>query len=412
MDHAPVWVRAGLLLPLAGAMAFAGTARTVPTEPADWALAAAIPAAGIAAAEITRRLHAGRHEPEPRTATAMTAAWSLAAAIAVHLTLAIALTLVLYTYHCLRGKHDGPGGLDVFAGNAGLTACAVVAAHFAASLGAWTTWTPRADTAGVLAIAAAVAAYLVVTHTPPAVAGFVRDRRVVLGHATDIGLDAALLATGAAVGALAHGGVLVVLAAIPVVVMLHNAALTEQLEDEASVDQKTGLATAASWQAHAERAFAGAGGPIGVLMVDLDHFKRLNDTYGHCAGDDFLAAVGACLRSQLRQADLAGRFGGEEFTVLLPDTDVIDTMVAAERIRTAISTLRVTTVDNHGRHVVITGVTASIGAASHPHHGTSARDCLRIADSHVYQAKQQGRNTVVGIGTENVTPLRPARRTR
>jgi len=411
MDHTPVWVRAGFLLPLAGAMAFAGAGRVVPTGSTDWALAGTILVAAIVQGEITRRLHAGRHEPEPRTAPAMTSAWSLAAAIAVHLTLAIALTLVLYTYFGLRGKHDRSGGGDLFATNAGIIACAVVAAHFAASFGAWTTWSPRADTVGVLAIAAAGAAYLVVSHAPAAVADFVRHRRVQLGSAMDLGLDAALLTTGAIVGALAPGGLLVVLAAIPVVVMLHNAALTEQLEDEASVDQKTGLATAASWQAGADRAFADAAPdrrPIGVLMVDLDHFKRLNDTYGHRAGDDFLAAVGACLRSQLRAADLAGRFGGEEFTVLLPDTDVIETMTAAERIRTAISTLRVTTVDTHGRQAVITGVTASIGAATHPHHGASARDCLRIADSHVYLAKQQGRNTVVGTGTKTSHPLRPS----
>lgn len=380
-------VRAGHLLPLAGAMVFAGAARMVPTGPADWALAGTILVAAVVQAEITRRLHAGRQES--RTATAMTSAWSLAAAIAVHLTLAIALTLVVYSYHCLRGKTG-----ELVAGDAGRTACAAIAAHFAASFGAWTTWTPRADTVGILAIAAAVAAYLLVTHAP----GF---RRLL----QDLGLDAALLTTGAVVGALAPaGGPLVVLAAIPVVVMLHNAALTEQLEDEAAVDQKTGLATAASWQAHAERVFADAT-PVGVLMVDLDHFKRLNDTHGHSAGDDFLAAVGACLRSQLRGTDLAGRFGGEEFTVLLPDADVLDTMAAAERIRAAISALRVTTADNHGRPVVITGVTASIGAAVHPHHGATAQECLRVADSHVYQAKQRGRNTVVGF--ENITPLRP-----
>jgi diguanylate cyclase (GGDEF)-like protein len=405
MALTPVWVRAGLLLPLAGAMAFAGIARSVPTEPTDWALAGTILGSGIVQAEITRRLHISRQEP--RTATAMTAAWALAAAIAVHLTLAIALTLVLYTYHFLRGKHDKPGDLfPTFAGPAGLSACSVIAAHFAASFGAWATPSPRADTIGLLAIAAAVAACLVVIHAP----AFLRQRRSFLG--ADLGLDAALLTTGAIAGALAPGGLLVVVAAIPVVVMLHNAALTEELENEAAVDQKTGLATAAFWQAHAERAFADAAPerrPIGVLMVDLDHFKRLNDTYGHCAGDDVLAAVGACLRSQLRDTDLAGRFGGEEFTVLLADADVIDTMAAAERIRTAISKLSVTTVDNHGRHVVITDVTASIGAACHPHHGATAHDCLRVADSHVYEAKQRGRNTVVGIETENVAPLRPSR---
>jgi len=143
---------------------------------------------------------------------------------------------------------------------------------------------------------------------------------------------------------------------------------------------------------------------VGVLMIDLDHFKRLNDTYGHRAGDDVLAAVGACLRSELRNSDLGGRFGGEELTVLLPGVDVVEIMTTAERIRAAIAELRVATVDKQGHHTVVTGVTASIGAAAHPHHGPTVDDCLRVADSNVYQAKEQGRNTVVGIDTENVTP--------
>jgi len=386
MEHTPLWVHAGRLLPVAGALVFAGAARVVPAESTDWALACALLVAAIAQSEITRRLHAARHEPS--TGTGATAAWTMAAAIAVHLTLAIALVLVLHLYRALRERH---GDLfDAFAANA----AAVIAAHFAASLGAWATPSPQADTRGVIAIAAAVAAWLVVDHA----AGFLHHRPA--ARAADLGLDAAVLATGAIVGALAPGGLLVVFAAIPVVVMLHGAAFTGQLEDEASVDQKTGLATAAHWKSGAASAFADAeesGRPIGVLMVDLDHFKRLNDTHGHHAGDDVLAAVGGCLRTQLRGTDLAGRFGGEEFTVLLPDADAADTMTAAERIRTTIAALHVTTVDNHGRPIVITDVTASVGAAVHPADGTTADECLRVADSHVYQAKQRGRNTVVGI---------------
>lgn len=361
-------------------------------EPTHWALACAILVAAIIEAEITRRSLTGRDKPEPRTATV--SPWALAGAIAVPLALAVALVLVLCAYRDLRRKR-----VDVFA--CGVAACAVVAAHFAA----WTTPSQRPDTAGMLAVAAAAAACLVIGY----LASFLRYRK---GMA-DLGLDAALLATGAIVGALAPGGLLVVFVGIPVVVMVHHATFTQRLEDEASVDQKTGLATAACWQAHAGRAFAEAAPdrqPIGVLMVDLDHFKRLNDTYGHRAGDDVLAAVGACLRSQLRESDLAGRFGGEEFTVLLPGAGVSDTMNTAERIRAAISELRVTTVDKHCRHTVITDVTASVGVAVHPSDGTTRDECLRVADSHAYQAKQQGRNTVVGDGTESHAPFIPNQR--
>jgi diguanylate cyclase (GGDEF)-like protein len=367
---------AAVLLPLA--LVVAGFAAAIaPLAGRDWALAGIILAAGLVQAEISRR--------RGRVVVATTAAWSVAAAVAVHLTLAVAVVVVLTVYRW--------GRLGTLARDAGVLACSLVAAHFAASFGAWATPVLRPDTVGVLAVVAAGAAHLVAYHVLTW-----RFRGV------DLGLEAALLATGAVVGALASP--LAVLAAVPVVVMLHNAGLTKQLETEASVDKKTGLATAAAWQAVAERAFAET--PAGLLMIDLDHFKRLNDTYGHRAGDDVLGAVGACLRSELRHTDLAGRFGGEEFTVVLPGADMMDTMATAERIRLAISRLRVTTVDNRGRHTVITGVTASIGAATQPHHGTNVRDCLRIADGHAYQAKRQGRNTVVGIDTETAyTPTNP-----
>ncbi len=321
----------------------------------------------------------------------MTSVWSLAAAIAVHLTLAVALILVLYTYHYLRERRD------FVAVDAGVVAWSLIAAHFAAVVrapapGASRSPRPRSPT------------WRSATRSPrpcPSCA----HRRVVIGRAADIGLDAALLTIGALTGALLGGAIIVVVLAIPVVITLHNAALTQQLEDDASIDKKTGLANTAhlAGQRRPRLRRRDAGPRSVVLMVDLDHFKRLNDTYGHRAGDDVLTAVGACLRSQLRRSDLAGRFGGEEFTVLLPDTNLIDTVTTAERIRVAIEELRVSTVDNNGTAVVIADVTASIGAATHPHHGTTAQECLRVADNRVYQAKQQGRNRVVGNNTENLT---------
>lgn len=355
--------RLAVLLTVTGALVVAGFAAAVaPLAGRDWLLAGAILAAGVAQAELTRR--------RPVAVTAV--AWSTAAAVATHLTLAVAVVLVLAGYRWARFRTP--------VWHAGALAMSTVAAHFAVSLGAWAT-PGRPD---VLAVAGAGAAVLVAYHA-------------LTLRGKDIGLTAALVATGAIAGALVSP--LPVLAAVPVVLMLHNAGLTRQLETEASVDKKTGLATAAAWQAAAERAFTSEAA-AGVLMIDLDHFKRLNDTYGHRAGDDVLAAVGACLRSELRNADLAGRFGGEEFTVLLPGADMMDTMATAERLRLAIAALRVTSVDQRGRHTVITGVTASIGAATRPHHATTVRDCLRIADGHAYQAKRQGRNTVVGINTE------------
>lgn len=405
-------IRLGLLLPPAGAVVLAAIAGiAAPTAATDWVGAGAILAAAVVQTEITRRTHpAHRDEPEHGSAITVASVWSVAAAVAVHLMLAVTVVLILCAYRHLRAKHDNdsPGLLGTSAYHAGVLAWSAIAAHFAASSGAWATPSPHADFGGVLALAAASAAHLTVNYALGAAGQFLRGGGVssaFFGRVADIGLGAALVTVGVITGALATGAPVVVLAAIPVAITLHSAALTQHLEEAASIDQKTGLANAATWRAHADRTLADAAQnrrQVGVLMVDLDHFKRLNDTYGHHAGDDVLAAIGACLRSQLRQTDLGGRFGGEEFTVLLPDTDIIDTMATAERIRTAISKLRVTTIDNHGRQTVIAGVTASIGAATHPHHGATVDDCLRIADNHVYRAKHQGRNTVVGIDTANL----------
>jgi diguanylate cyclase (GGDEF)-like protein len=404
--------RLALLVPPAAAVVLAAVAGSaVPTTPIHWASAGAILAAALAQAEITRRIRPARQdEPDADSAITMASVWSLAAAVAVPLALAVAVVLLLFGYRFVRARHDGevPDSPAGFAYDAGMIAWSAIAAHFAASTGAWTTLTAQAGVRWALALAVAAVAHLAVNYALAAAGQLLRHGTVdpaFFGHAGDVGLKAALLVVGVITGALAANAPIAVLVAIPVVITLHSAALTPQLEDAVSVDQKTGLATAAAWQATAEQTFADAEHgrhQIGLLMIDLDHFKRLNDTYGHRAGDDVLAAVGDCLRAQLRKTDLGGRFGGEEFTVLLADTDVIDTVATAERIRTAISQLHVETIDTNGDQTVISDVTASIGAATYPHHGTTVEDCLRVADNHVYRAKRNGRNRVVGIDTENL----------
>jgi len=130
------------------------------------------------------------------------------------------------------------------------------------------------------------------------------------------------------------------------------------------------------------------GAPLSVLMIDIDHFKRINDSRGHAAGDQVLVAVARCIEQQLRRSDVVVRYGGEEFTVLLPDTPVAGAFVTGERIRAAIATMT-------EREGLPTGVrvTVSIGLAS------AARDAgvhlLPRADAALYDAKRGGRNRVV-----------------
>ncbi|MEN3112728.1 GGDEF domain-containing protein [Uliginosibacterium paludis] len=138
--------------------------------------------------------------------------------------------------------------------------------------------------------------------------------------------------------------------------------------------------------------------PYSVMFVDLDHFKQINDRCGHEAGDLVLKAVANRLRSTVRQSDLVGRVGGEEFSVFLPHTDLTGALNLAEAIRADIEALGVDT--PHGR----LQVTASIGVARNQHSEQSMADIQRLADQAMYDAKKNGRNRVSQV--EPSSPIR------
>jgi len=128
-------------------------------------------------------------------------------------------------------------------------------------------------------------------------------------------------------------------------------------------------------------------------MIDLDHFKRVNDVYGHQAGDEVLRGAGSVLLNTVRATDMVARYGGEEFAIILPQTDRQQTMILAERLRTALSEKQFQMNGSSLR------VTVSIGAATLRQdmtiHGANALDSLvREADSALYRAKAEGRNMV------------------
>jgi len=131
------------------------------------------------------------------------------------------------------------------------------------------------------------------------------------------------------------------------------------------------------------------GQPVSVLVLDADHFKRINDTFGHNAGDDVLRKIGATLLEVLRDSDIVGRLGGEEFAVAMPETGLADAAVLAERLRFAIQQLQII----HEEQPI--AVTVSIGVARLPSGATGIDDALNAADKLLYQAKQSGRNRVV-----------------
>ncbi|MHB8946502.1 MAG: GGDEF domain-containing protein [Bacillota bacterium] len=127
---------------------------------------------------------------------------------------------------------------------------------------------------------------------------------------------------------------------------------------------------------------------LSVLMLDVDEFKRFNDTYGHLSGDAALRDLGRELRAAIRERDQAARYGGEEFAVIAPDTDAEQGLEMARRIRDRISAL--------GQLLALP--TVSIGAATFPDDGATAEDLVHAADERLYRAKESGRNRVVGAG--------------
>jgi diguanylate cyclase (GGDEF)-like protein len=174
--------------------------------------------------------------------------------------------------------------------------------------------------------------------------------------------------------------------AAPVLANLRNLAVAEI---RAATDGLTGLPNKRAVTDAMKRMFAQAAttvSPLGLLLLDLDHFKQINDQGGHPVGDQVLANVGAVLRSVLRTRDFAGRNGGEEFAILLPDTEVPAALEIAERVRAAVAEISLAGTD--------VSVTASIGVVGFPDHATSLDRLEWLADAALYLAKRQGRNRV------------------
>ncbi|OLF11536.1 GGDEF domain-containing protein [Actinophytocola xinjiangensis] len=221
--------------------------------------------------------------------------------------------------------------------------------------------------------------------------------RTVLGTKDDNELEALTIALGT-VAAILLVNVPAALAIIVVVSVIGNRiAEINQLQEAVRTDPKTGLLNIRGWREGAERALSRverANGSAAVLMVDLDHFKSINDTWGHPAGDDMLEYVAHALRGATRPSDILGRFGGEEFVVFLPDASTDEAKLAGERIRRMISELHVPTTDKRGGPVAITHRTTSIGVAIYPDHAKELGDLLQSADAAVYEAKENGRDQV------------------
>jgi diguanylate cyclase (GGDEF)-like protein len=168
-------------------------------------------------------------------------------------------------------------------------------------------------------------------------------------------------------------------------------------------DELTGLLTGKSFFSELRREAARAEAesmPFCVLMMDLDHFKQVNDTYGHLAGSETLEDVGAVIKGSLRAGDVGARFGGEEFAAFLLDADYAQGLVAAERVRSAIEKHEFPAVRRGSSEPPRTHhMTISIGVASFPNDAHDPIQLVEMADTALYRAKRSGRNRVCAYRT-------------
>jgi diguanylate cyclase (GGDEF)-like protein len=188
---------------------------------------------------------------------------------------------------------------------------------------------------------------------------------------------------------------------LPPLVVLHRAVLVRHFQEVASIDGKTGLLNAAAWQDRAHRVLQRAQrnqGGAAVLILDLDHFKLVNDRHGHLAGDRVLMSVAEALRAEVRDNDLVGRFGGEEFVIMLPGHDGagydrVELEAVADRIRRRVDALGVEVATADGA-LTVGDLSVSVGGASFPDDAADLEGLLEVADSALYAAKRSGRNAV------------------
>jgi diguanylate cyclase (GGDEF)-like protein/putative nucleotidyltransferase with HDIG domain len=187
--------------------------------------------------------------------------------------------------------------------------------------------------------------------------------------------------------------------ALAPLVLIHRSLSVPQLEAEARVDPKTGLFNARHFAAALAEELGRASRferPMSLIMADLDLLRDINNTYGHLAGDAVLQGIAEVFRAQLRHYDVPARFGGEEFSILLPETPPEQALEIAERIRRAVAerTFEVETSSEPIR------ATVSIGVAGYPKDAQDSNELIHQADLAVYRAKLQGRNRVLGASAE------------
>jgi diguanylate cyclase (GGDEF)-like protein len=172
-----------------------------------------------------------------------------------------------------------------------------------------------------------------------------------------------------------------------------NMKLREELQELSIRDGLTGLFNRRYMEESLSREFIQAERskkPVGIIIMDVDFFKKFNDTYGHHVGDVVLVKLGKLLSNNIRKGDIVCRYGGEEFLIILPGASLSKIIQRAEMLRDKVE--KELRIEHNGECLPIT---ISLGAAAYPDHGSSPEEVIKIADNALYKAKDQGRNMVV-----------------
>jgi len=355
----------------------------------DLGVLAALVVCGSVTIEVTRRVRV----VYGTVSYDMQAVWFIAAAALCPPSYAMLLPLVLTPYRVARMSH-GVTFRRVFSGSACALAfggAGVLFALFPHEL-TGTTWRSGTHVIVWLAVLAACGALgLAVNNALIITAIKLSDPAASLRrHAFDregAVTDLCQLSLAVLIALPAAFSPFLLVGALPVVIVMRRFMMHAQLVTAARLDAKTGLLNAATWQHEAgvevSRA-ARIGSPLAVMIADIDHFKAVNDQHGHVAGDTVLALVAATMAALLRDYDLLGRFGGEEFIVCLPHTEPEQAFQIAERLRSKISQISSGSIQ----------VTISVGVASMESSRFGLDELVLAADAALYRAKGDGRNCV------------------
>jgi diguanylate cyclase (GGDEF)-like protein len=363
---------------------------------------AALVGLGILQAELARQVERVRRRLTATPHINMSSVWTFAGVLLLPVALLPVLVASLYIHLAVRSWYRlrrVPPFRTAF--NASLVILTCYAARGVLALTGFPglAAATHRGTAGLLPILAAATTYFIVAAiiAIPGLSLQTLSIEALLGTWSDNALEASTIGLGVITGVLLAVMPMLTIAIVPPMLLLQRSVLVKQLELAAITDDKTGLLNVAGWRHLAgqqlRRAPSRPNACFGVLMIDVDHFKRTNDRYGHLAGDDVLTAVADCITSEVRGYDSVGRFGGEEFVVLLPDTHIVDVATVAERIRHAVAAISLP-IQYGDELAVITGISVSIGIAMYPTAGPGLDSMLHAADSALYQAKRHGRNRV------------------